>query len=79
VAEARIFPLHYAPIVMQVDGKRMMRLARYHCRKPGEPAFIDKKLPGLYNAFGALLTVSCQHWQCLPRVCGRDPSAGRGS
>jgi putative SOS response-associated peptidase YedK len=50
VAEARIFPLHYAPIVMQVDGKRMMRLARYHCRKPGEPAFIDKKLPGLYNA-----------------------------
>jgi len=27
-----------------------MRLARYHCRKPDEPAFIDRKLPGLYNA-----------------------------
>jgi putative SOS response-associated peptidase YedK len=49
-AEARIFPLHYAPIVMQVGNKRLMRLARYHCRKPGEVAFIDRKLPGLYNA-----------------------------
>src|SRR5262245_801155 len=49
-AEARIFPLHYAPIVMQVGDQRLMRLARYHCRKPGEAAFIDRKLPGLYNA-----------------------------
>jgi putative SOS response-associated peptidase YedK len=50
VAEARIFPLHFAPIVMQVGDRRLLRLARYHCRKPGEPAFIDRKLPGLYNA-----------------------------
>jgi putative SOS response-associated peptidase YedK len=49
-AEARIFPFHYAPIVIEEGGKRVMRLARYHCRKPGEPAFIDRKLPGLYNA-----------------------------
>jgi putative SOS response-associated peptidase YedK len=49
-AEARIFPLHYAPIVVQDGARRVMRLARYHCRKPGEPAFIDRKLPGLYNA-----------------------------
>jgi putative SOS response-associated peptidase YedK len=49
-AEARIFPLHYAPIVFQQGGKRVMRLARYHCRLPHEPAFIDRKLPGLYNA-----------------------------
>jgi putative SOS response-associated peptidase YedK len=48
--DSRIYPLHYAPIVMQVGDKRLIRLARYHCRKPGEPAFIDKKLPGLYNA-----------------------------
>ena len=27
-----------------------MRLARYHCRLPHEAAFIDRKLPGLYNA-----------------------------
>jgi putative SOS response-associated peptidase YedK len=49
-AEARIFPMHYAPIVMEVGGRRLLRLARYHCRKPNEPAFVDKKLPGLYNA-----------------------------
>jgi putative SOS response-associated peptidase YedK len=28
----------------------VLRLARYHCRKPFEPALIDRKLPGLYNA-----------------------------
>jgi putative SOS response-associated peptidase YedK len=50
VAESRIFPMHYAPIVLQDGPRRVMRLARYHCRKPGEPAFIDRKLPGLYNA-----------------------------
>lgn len=49
-AEARIFPLHYAPLVMQDGDRRVMRLARYHCRLPGEAAFIDRKLPGLYNA-----------------------------
>ncbi len=49
-AEARIFPMHYAPIVFQDGSRRVMRLARYHCRKPDEPAFIDRKLPGLYNA-----------------------------
>jgi hypothetical protein len=56
VAEARIFPMHYAPIVMQAGDRRLMRLGRYHCRKPGEAAFIDRKLPGLYNAFGTFLT-----------------------
>ena len=50
VAEARIFPMHYAPIVLQDGARHVMRLARYHCRKPGEPEFIDRKLPGLYNA-----------------------------
>ncbi len=49
-AEARIFPMHYAPVVLQDGSRRVMRLARYHCRKPNEPAFIDRKLPGLYNA-----------------------------
>ena len=50
VAEARIFPMHYAPIVMQDGDRRVMRLGRYHCRKPGEAEFIDRQLPGLYNA-----------------------------
>ena len=49
-AEARIFPMHYAPIVLQDGARRVLRLARYHCRKPNEVAFIDRKLPGLYNA-----------------------------
>jgi len=49
-AEARIFPMHYAPLVMHAGGRRVVRLARYHCRKAGEPEFIDRKLPGLYNA-----------------------------
>jgi putative SOS response-associated peptidase YedK len=48
--EARIFPMHFAPIVIQEGSRRVMRLARYHCRKPNEPAFVDRKLPGLYNA-----------------------------
>jgi len=50
VAEARIFPMHYAPIVLQDGDRRVMRLGRYHCRKPGEAEFIDRQLPGLYNA-----------------------------
>ena len=50
VAEARIFPMHYAPIVMQVGDRRVVRLARYHCRKPGALAKVDRELPGLYNA-----------------------------
>jgi putative SOS response-associated peptidase YedK len=49
-AEARIFPMHFAPIVLQDGDRRVMRLARYHCRKPNEPATIDRQLPGLYNA-----------------------------
>lgn len=49
-AEARIFPMHYAPVVMQVGERRLMRLARYHCRKPGAFASVDRELPGLYNA-----------------------------
>ena len=57
VAEARIFPMHYAPIVLQDGERRVMRLARYHCRKPGEREGVDRQLPGLYNAFGAFLTL----------------------
>jgi hypothetical protein len=34
----RIFPLSYAPIVIEVDGKRLVRLARYHLRQAGTPA-----------------------------------------
>lgn len=46
----RIFPFHFAPIVMHVEGRPVLRLARYHCRQAGKPASIDRQYPGLYNA-----------------------------
>lgn len=48
--DERIFPMSYAPIVVEVDGQRWVRLARYHLRQPGAPATIDRQFPGLYNA-----------------------------
>jgi putative SOS response-associated peptidase YedK len=48
--DARIFPMHYAPIVIEEGGRRVLRLARYHCRQAGKPASIDRQYPGLYNA-----------------------------
>lgn len=48
--DGRIFPMHYAPIVIQDGAQRVIRLARYHCRPAGKPAFMDRQLPGLYNA-----------------------------
>ena len=49
-ADTRIFPQHYAPIALEAGGRRVLRLARYHCRRPGDPASVDRKWPGLYNA-----------------------------
>jgi putative SOS response-associated peptidase YedK len=46
----RIFPMTYAPIVLQRDGRNVITLARYHLRQKGKPAFTDQKFPGLYNA-----------------------------
>jgi putative SOS response-associated peptidase YedK len=45
----RIFPFHYAPLVVSQGGRPVIKLARYHLRKPAEPALIDRRLPGLYN------------------------------
>jgi putative SOS response-associated peptidase YedK len=46
----RIFPFHYAPIVVNEGGKNVIKLARYHLRQPGKPASLDRQFPGLYNA-----------------------------
>lgn len=46
----RIFPFHYAPIVIEDGGRRMIRLARYHCRQARQPATVDRKYSGAYNA-----------------------------
>lgn len=48
--DARIFPMHFAPVVLQSGDRRVVRLARYHIRRPGDPATTDRKWPGLYNA-----------------------------
>lgn len=48
--DARIFPKHYAPIVIEEAGARKIVLARYLCRGADKPAEFDEKFPGLYNA-----------------------------
>ena len=48
--DARIFPGHYAPVIVADKGERVVRPMRYQCRPAGKPAFYDKKYPGTYNA-----------------------------
>jgi putative SOS response-associated peptidase YedK len=49
-ADGRIFPMHYAPIVIDGGDRKVIRLARYHCRLAVKPAGVDAQFPGLYNA-----------------------------
>jgi len=60
-ADDRIFPFHFVPIVMRVNGENVVRPARYHLRQPGQPASIDRKFPGLYNARRDNLTRFWRH------------------
>lgn len=46
----RIFPMMYAPVIVNVEGEQLIRPMRYHCRQQGKPAFYDRKFNGLYNA-----------------------------
>ncbi|PMS38106.1 putative SOS response-associated peptidase YedK [Trinickia symbiotica] len=48
--DARIFPGHYAPVVVMEGGERVVKPMRYQCRLAGKPAFYDKKYPGTYIA-----------------------------
>jgi putative SOS response-associated peptidase YedK len=48
--DLRIFPRHYAPVMMMVDGRRVVLPMRYQLRPAGKPAFYDDKFPGTYNA-----------------------------
>jgi hypothetical protein len=50
--------MHFAPIIVNDGGRRLIRPMRYTCRLAGKPAFYDKQFPGTHNAFGAFLTVS---------------------
>jgi putative SOS response-associated peptidase YedK len=46
----RIFPMVYAGVIIQQDGKNLLTPMRSFCRPAGKPAFYDRKFPGLYNA-----------------------------
>ena len=48
--DLRIFPGHYAPVMVMEHGRRVVKPMRYQCRPPGKPAHWDAKYPGTYNA-----------------------------
>jgi putative SOS response-associated peptidase YedK len=48
--DSRIFPGHYAPVMVMENGRRVVKPMRYQCRPAGKPAFYDTKYPGTYNA-----------------------------
>ena len=48
--DSRIFPGHYAPVMVMENGRRVIKPMRYQCRPAGKPAFYDTKFPGTYNA-----------------------------
>jgi putative SOS response-associated peptidase YedK len=49
-SDGRIFPMVYAPVIMEIDGHRQVWPMRYTCRLAGKPAEYDAKYPGTYNA-----------------------------
>jgi putative SOS response-associated peptidase YedK len=48
--DSRIFPGHYAPVMVMENGQRVIKPMRYQCRIAGKPASYDVKYPGAYNA-----------------------------
>jgi putative SOS response-associated peptidase YedK len=48
--DLRVFPGHYAPVMVMEQGRRVIKPMRYQCRPPGKPAHWDAKYPGTYNA-----------------------------
>ena len=48
--DARIFPGWYAPLLVTVEGHRVVRPMRYQCRIAGAAPNVDVKFPGTYNA-----------------------------
>jgi putative SOS response-associated peptidase YedK len=46
----RIFPMMYAPVLVQEDGRTLIRPMRYTCRLAGKAADYDVRYPGTYNA-----------------------------
>jgi putative SOS response-associated peptidase YedK len=48
--DSRIFPGHYAPVMVMENGQRVIRPMRYQCRVAGKPASYDARYPGTYIA-----------------------------
>lgn len=48
--DSRIFPMVYAPVIAQLDGRLQIVPMRYGCRLAGKPADYDMRYPGTYNA-----------------------------
>ena len=48
--DSRIFPGHYAPVLVVENGQRVVKPMRYQCRIAGKPANYDVRFPGTYNA-----------------------------
>jgi putative SOS response-associated peptidase YedK len=48
--DARIFPGHYAPVLVVENGQYVVKPMRYQCRIAGKPANYDVRFPGTYNA-----------------------------
>ncbi|MDR5763445.1 SOS response-associated peptidase family protein [Caballeronia sp. LZ035] len=46
----RIFPGHYAPVLIIEDGQYVVKPMRYQCRIAGKPENYDRRFPGTYNA-----------------------------
>ena len=49
-ADSRIFPGHYAPVMVMENGNRVIKPMRYQCRPAGKSTFYHAKYPGTYNA-----------------------------
>jgi putative SOS response-associated peptidase YedK len=48
--DTRIFPMVYAPVLANIDGRLQVAPMRYTCRLGGKPANYDVRYPGTYNA-----------------------------
>lgn len=48
--DARIFPGHYAPVIVMENGERVIKPMRYKCLPAGSPSKFEIQFPGTYNA-----------------------------
>lgn len=48
--DSRIFPGHYAPVMVMENGERVVKPMRYLCRPERKPVDFDRRYSGAYNA-----------------------------